>query len=121
MSTKSFFKPSDDGHPNEAFLDLRLPSKELKAELDSAFGRVMQSGRYILGEEVEAFEAEFAAYCGTTCCVSVANGLEALYLILKAYAIGTEDEVLVPANTFIATWLAVSHTGATPVPVEPSL
>lgn len=103
------------------FLDLRLPYQELKAELDSAYERVMQSGRYILGEEVAAFEAEFAAYCGARCCVSAANGLEALYLILKAYGIGIEDEVLVPANTFIATWLAVSHTGAKPVPVEPSL
>jgi len=112
--------PADSRRLEVPFLDLRLPFRELKTELDSAYERVMQSGRYILGEEVEAFEAEFAAYCGTRCCVSVANGLEALYLILKAYEIGTEDEVLVPSNTFIATWLAVSHTGARPVPVEPS-
>jgi dTDP-4-amino-4,6-dideoxygalactose transaminase len=80
----------------------------------------MQSGRFILGEEVEAFETEFAAYCGARFCVAVANGLESLYLILKAYGIGAGDEVLVPANTYIATWLAVSHAGAKPVPVEPS-
>ncbi len=113
--------PSDSGPFEIPFLDLRLPYQELKAELDLAYERVMQAGRYILGEEVEAFEAEFAAYCGARYCVSVANGLEALYLILKAYGIGREDEVLVPANTFIATWLAVSHAGAKPVPVEPSL
>jgi dTDP-4-amino-4,6-dideoxygalactose transaminase len=118
---KSFWMLSDNGNSKIPFLDLRLPYQELKEELDSAYRRVMQSGRYILGEEVEAFEAEFAAYCGATWCVSVANGLEALYLILKAYGIGIGDEILVPANTFIATWLAISHAGAKPVPVEPSL
>ena len=112
--------PSESGPFEIPFLDLRLPYQELKAELDSAYERVMLAGRYILGEEVEAFEAEFAAYCGTRYCVSVANGLEALYLILKAHGIGKEDEVLVPSNTFIATWLAVSHVGAKPVPVEPA-
>jgi len=112
---------SDSGHSKTPFLDLKLAYQELKAEFDSAYGRVMQSGRYILGEEVEAFEAEFAAYCEAKCCVSVGNGLEALYLILKAFGIGVGDHVLVPANTYIATWLAVSHTGAKPVPVEPCL
>jgi dTDP-4-amino-4,6-dideoxygalactose transaminase len=121
MRTKSFLKASHSDHAKVPFLDLRLPYQELRTELDLAYERVMQSGRYILGEEVEAFEAEFAAYCGARRCVSVANGLEALYLILKAYGIGTDDEVLVPANTFIATWLAVSHAGGKPVPVEPSL
>ena len=85
---------------------------ELKEELDAAHERVMLSGHFILGEEVEAFEAEFAAFCGTRFCVSVANGLESLFLILKAYGIGAGDEVLVPGNTFIATWLAVSYAGA---------
>ena len=111
--------PSDSGQFELKFLDLKLPYQELKEELDAAYERVMLSGRFILGEEVEAFEAEFAAYCGTRFCISVANGLEALYLILKALGIGEKDEVLVPANTFIATWLAVSHSGAKPVPVEP--
>src|SRR6266446_1270626 len=120
MCTKSFFMPFDDVQSKVPFLDLSLPYQELKAELDSAYGRVMQSGRYILGDEVETFEAEFAVYCGAQCCVSVANGLEALYLILKAFGIGTGDEVLVPANTYIATWLAVSHAGSTPVPIEPN-
>jgi dTDP-4-amino-4,6-dideoxygalactose transaminase len=79
----------------------------------------MESGQYILGEEVEAFEAEFAAYCETRHCIGVGNGLEALHLILRACGIGPGDEVIVPANTYIASWLAVSYAGATPVPVEP--
>lgn len=101
------------------FLDLKSPYLELKDELDAAYRRVMQSGWYILGEEVEAFETEFAAYCDTKYCVGVANGLDALHLIVRAYGIGLGHEVIVPSNTYIATWLAVSHAGATPVPVEP--
>jgi dTDP-4-amino-4,6-dideoxygalactose transaminase len=101
------------------FLDMKSSYQELKDELDSAYRRVMESGWYILGEEVEAFEQEFAAYCGAKYCIGVGNGLEALHLILKAYDIGPGDEVIVPANTYIATWLAVSYCGATPVPVEP--
>ncbi|HWN99350.1 MAG TPA: DegT/DnrJ/EryC1/StrS family aminotransferase [Blastocatellia bacterium] len=102
------------------FLDLRASYLELKEELDAAFQRVMNSGWYILGEEVNAFEQEFAEYCGTRHCVGVANGLEALALILRVYGIGPGDEVIVPANTYVATWLAISATGATPVPVEPN-
>lgn len=101
------------------FLDLKTPYLELKDELDAAYHRVMESGWYILGKEVEAFEAEFAAYCETAYCIGVANGLDALRLILQAYGIGPGDEVIVPANTYIATWLAVTHTGAKPIPVEP--
>jgi dTDP-4-amino-4,6-dideoxygalactose transaminase len=101
------------------FLDLKPLYHEVKDDLDAAFLRVMESGWYILGSEVEAFEGEFAAYCGVKHCVGVGNGLEALHLTLRAYGIGPGDEVLVPANTFIATWLAVSYAGATPVPVEP--
>lgn len=101
------------------FLDLKAPYDELHEELDAAYRRVMKSGWYILGKEVEAFEAEFAAFCTVTYCLGVANGLEALHLIIRAYGIGHGDEVLVPANTYIATWLAVTHAGATPVPVEP--
>lgn len=103
------------------FLNLKSPYQELKAELDHAYQRVMESGWYILGEEVEAFEQEYAQYCCAGYCVSVGNGLEALHLILQGYGIGEGDEVIVPSNTYIATWLAVSHTGATPVPVEPHL
>jgi len=79
----------------------------------------MQSGFFILGNEVSTFESEFAEYCQTKYCVGVANGLEALFLVLKAWGIGPNDEVIVPSNTYIATWLAVSQTGAIPVPVEP--
>src|SRR6185503_16783686 len=102
-----------------AFLDLGQTYLELREELDAAYQRVMDSGWYILGAEVSAFEKEFAEYCGTKHCVGVANGLEALQLILRAYEIGAGDEVIVPANTYIATWLAVSNSGATVVPVEP--
>jgi dTDP-4-amino-4,6-dideoxygalactose transaminase len=94
---------------------------ELREELDAAYRRVMESGRYILGSEVEAFEVEFAAYCEAKYCIGVANGLEALHLIVRAFGIGPGDEVIVPSNTYIATWLAVSYAGATPVPVEPDI
>jgi dTDP-4-amino-4,6-dideoxygalactose transaminase len=101
------------------FLDFIAPYEELKHELDEAFQRFASSGWYILGKEVEAFESEFAAYCGSRYCIGVANGLEALHLILRAWNVGPGDEVIVPSNTYIASWLAVSYTGATPVPVEP--
>ena len=103
------------------FLDLKAAYLELKEELDFAYRRVMESGWYILGEEVEAFEREFAEYCGVKHCIGVGNGLEALHLILRGYGIGEGDEVIVPANTYIATWLAVSYAGAIPIPVEPNL
>ncbi len=102
------------------FLDLQAAYRELQEELDAAYHRVMDSGCWVLGEEVEAFERAFAAYCGVKHCIGVGNGLEALHLTLRAYAVGAGDEVIVPANTYIATWLAVSATGATPVPVEPT-
>lgn len=101
------------------FLDLKAPYLELKKELDEAYKRVMESGWYILGEECQAFEKEFADYCGTKHCIGVGNGLDALHLILRGYGIGEGDEVIVPANTYIATWLAVSYAGAKPIPVEP--
>lgn len=101
------------------FLDIRESYLEIKDELDEAFFRVMNSGWYILGSETSAFEHEFAAYCGTRHSIGVGNGLDALHLILRAYEIGEDDEVIVPANTYIATWLAVTYAGATLVPVEP--
>lgn len=104
---------------NIPFLEMKAPYLELQSELDEAYRRVMESGQYILGDEVQAFEAEYAAYCGVKHCVGVGNGLEALHLILRALGIGPGHEVIVPANTYIATWLAVSYAGATPVPVEP--
>jgi dTDP-4-amino-4,6-dideoxygalactose transaminase len=101
------------------FYDLKAINCAIASELDAAYRRVLKSGWFILGQEVEAFEAEFAAYCGANYCVGVGNGLEALHLTLRAMGIGAGDEVIVPANTYIATWLAVSYAGARPVPVEP--
>ncbi len=101
------------------FLDLRAAYLELKTDIDHAVARVLDSGCYILGSEVEAFERQFAAYCEASHCVGVANGLDALHLALRAMDVGPGDEVIVPSNTYIATWLAVSQCGATPVPVEP--
>lgn len=102
------------------FLDLKPAYAELKPALDAAYRRVMESGWFVLGEEVEAFEAEYAAYCGTRYCVGLGNGLEALELVLRAWDIGPGDEVIVPSNTYIACWLAVTAVGATVVPVEPT-
>ena len=101
------------------FLELAAQHAELAGELADAYRRVLASGRFILGAELEQFETEFAAYCGARHCVGVSNGLDALHLILRAAGIGPGDEVLVPSNTFVATWLAVSYAGAVPVPVEP--
>ena len=101
------------------FLDLKAPYLELKQELDEAIARVVSSGWFIGGGEIDQFEADFAQYCGATHAVGVANGLDALHLALRAMDVGPGDEVIVPTNTYIATWLAVSQCGATPVPVEP--
>jgi dTDP-4-amino-4,6-dideoxygalactose transaminase len=101
------------------FLDLKTTYTELQRELDAAIKRVLDSGWYILGGEVEGFEQEYASYCEAKYCVSVANGLDALHLALLALGVGAGDEVIVPSNTYIATWLAVSQCGATPIPVEP--
>jgi dTDP-4-amino-4,6-dideoxygalactose transaminase len=101
------------------FLDLRTPHLELRTELEGAFDRVLNSGGYILGPEVESFEREYAFYCEAQYCIGVANGLNALELGLLAMDVGPGDEVIVPSNTYIATWLAVTHCGGTPVPVEP--
>lgn len=101
------------------FLDLRATYIELKSEIDDAVARSLASGYYIGGPEVEAFEAEFATFCEANHCAAVGNGLDALTLALRALEIGPGDEVIVPSNTFIATWLAVSQCGATPVGVEP--
>lgn len=101
------------------FLDLRAAYEELKAEVDEAVSRVLGSGYYLLGKELEAFEKEFAEYLDVRHCVAVGSGLDALHLALRALGVGQGDEVLVPSNTYIATWLAVSYAGAVPVPVEP--
>jgi dTDP-3-amino-3,4,6-trideoxy-alpha-D-glucose transaminase len=100
------------------FLDLLPAYHELQPEMDAALRRVMESGRYVLGPEVDAFEAEFSEFCGAKHCIGVGNGLDALRLVLQAMNIGEGDEVIVPAFTFIATWLAVSAVGARPMPVD---
>lgn len=102
-----------------AFLDVQASYAELKAEVDAAVRSVLDGGWYIGGDHVSRFEADYAAYCSAQCCIGVGNGLDALCLILKALDIGPGDEVIVPAHTFIATWLAVTECGATIVPVEP--
>lgn len=104
---------------NVPFLDVQAAYRELKDPIDTAVMRVLESGWYILGEEVEQFEKVFASYSGADHCVGVGNGLDALVLGLTALGIGSGDEVIVPANTYIATWLAVSAVGATCVPVDP--
>lgn len=104
---------------NIPFLDIRSAYLELKTEIDDAVARVLDSGWYILGEEVAAFEQEFAAFCETEHAIGVADGLGALHLALRAMGVGPGDEVIVPSHTFIATWLAVSECGATPVSVAP--
>lgn len=101
------------------FLDLSAGYRELRSAIDTAIGRVLASGWYVLGPEVEAFEAEWADFCGASHAIGVASGLDALVLALRALEVGPGDEVIVPSNTYIATWLAVTAVGACPVPVEP--
>jgi dTDP-4-amino-4,6-dideoxygalactose transaminase len=103
------------------FFDLKTINMRYKKELMNSFEGVMSSGRYILGQEVQSFENEFGDYCNVKYCVGVGNGLDALHMILRAYEIGEHDEVIVPSNTYIATWLAVSYAGAVPIPVEPKI
>lgn len=101
-------------------LDVGATYQELRDDIDRAILQVLDSGWYVGGPSVEGFEKEFARYCSASHCVGTGNGLEALALSLRALGIGAGDEVIVPANTYIATWLAVSTVGATPVPVEPN-
>jgi dTDP-4-amino-4,6-dideoxygalactose transaminase len=107
----------DDSH-SIPYLDLRAQHLELEGDLEEAIARVLRSGWYLLGPELEQFEHEFAAYCGTRYCVGVASGVSAIELALRAAGIGPGDEVIVPAYTWVATWLAVSRTGARPVGVD---
>ena len=100
------------------YLDLRRAHGGMRPELNAAIGATIESGQFIGGPLVADFERDFAAYCDTGCAVGVANGLEALLLALLAKGIGPGDEVLIPAHTFVATALAVTHSGATPVPVD---
>lgn len=103
------------------FLDLQPTYAASRAAIDAALARVAASGWFILGRELEAFEQEWAGYCGSAHAVGLGNGLDALHLGLRALGVGEGDEVIVPSNTYIATWLAVSQCGARPVPVEPDV
>lgn len=103
------------------FLDLHKINERYRDEIDISIKRVLDSGWYLLGREDESFEEHFAGYCGTKHCIGCANGLEALYLILKAYGIGEGDEVIAPANTYIASILAITQNRAKPVLVEPDI
>ena len=100
------------------FFSLDALHRELQPAMESAFSRVLHSSSFILGAELSGFEDEFAAFCGTSHAIGVASGLDALTLILRALELSPEDEVIVPAHTFIATWLAVDHAGARLVPIE---
>lgn len=107
------------------FLDLKKINESAAADMEQAFKAVLDSGWYIMGEQLKKFEKEFAEFCGAKHCIGVANGLDALILILEAYKemgfMKDGDEVLVPSNTYIASILAISKAGLTPVMVEPSL
>ena len=106
---------------NIPFVSFEAMHNEIKDEVLAKFKEVYEKNWFIGGSELEQFEAEFAQYCGTKYCVGCGNGLDALFLTLKAYGVGEGDEVIVPSNTYIATALAVSYVGATPVFVEPTL
>lgn len=106
---------------NVPFVSFKPLEKELDSQLRAAFERVYENSWYIDGNEDKAFETAFAAYCNTDYCVGVGNGLDALMLVLRALEVGTGDEVIVPSNTYIATALAVTYVGATPVFVEPDI
>ena len=103
------------------FLELLPTYQELRVEIDESIHRVLDSGWYILGEEVASFEADFAKYTGATHCIGVANGMDALTIILMSIGIEPGDEVIVPCHTFVATWLSVNACGAKIIPVEVDL
>ncbi|MNW45057.1 dTDP-3-amino-3,6-dideoxy-alpha-D-galactopyranose transaminase [compost metagenome] len=103
------------------FLDLKKINLRYEQIIKDSVHKVLHSGWYILGEEVRQFESDFAEYCGTKYALGVANGLDALELIIRAYEIGPGDEVIVPSNTYIASILSISANGATPVLVEPNI
>lgn len=103
------------------FLDLQKINEQYRGEIDEAIKNVLDSGWYLLGKQDEKFEKNFAEYCGTKHCIGVANGLDALRLIIKAMGFKEGDEIIVPANTYIASILAISDNGCTPVLVEPDI
>lgn len=106
---------------NIPFSSFEAMHKEIRQDLDKAYSQVLDSNYYIQGQACAQFEEEYAAYCGVKYCIGVGNGLDALMLILRALEIGAGDEAIVPSNTYIATALAVSYVGATPVFAEPDI
>ena len=104
-----------------SFLDLKRINERFRTEMDVALKRVVDSGWYLLGKEIESFEKEFSEYCGVKNAIGCANGLDALKLIIQAYGFGTGDEIIAPANTYIASLISISANGATPVLVEPDI
>lgn len=106
---------------NIPFVNLEPMHSQIESEVKDKFSEMYKKNAFILGDENRAFNLEFGKYCGTDYCIGCGNGLDALYLILKAYGIGTGDQVIIPSNTFIATALAVSYTGAQPILVEPDI
>lgn len=103
------------------FLDIQKINQKYNKEFMYSLDNFLKKGYFILGDQVSKFEDEFSEFCNSKFCVGVGNGLDALFLVLKAWNIQKGDEVIVPSNTYIATWLAVSNIGATPVPVEPNI
>lgn len=103
------------------FLDLKAINEMHRLEMEAAIKRVLDSGWYLLGKEIESFEKEFSEYCGVKHCIGCANGLDALKLIIQAYGFGVGDEIIAPANTYIASLISISANGATPVLVEPDI
>jgi dTDP-4-amino-4,6-dideoxygalactose transaminase len=103
------------------FLDLQKINEQYRNEIDSKINEVLNSGWYLLGEQNKQFEENFAKYCGARYCIGCANGLDALRLIIKAYGFGKGDEIIAPANTYIASILAITDNGCTPILVEPDL
>lgn len=103
------------------FLDLHKINERFRDEIDARIKKVLDSGWYLLGEQDKTFEKNFAEYCGVKHCIGCANGLDALNLIIRAYGFGAGDEIIVPANTYIASILAISENGCTPVLVEPDI
>jgi dTDP-4-amino-4,6-dideoxygalactose transaminase len=106
---------------NIPFLSLKATNQVYEEQITKAVTDVVASGWYILGDRLKQFEEDFAKYCGTEHCIGVANGLDALILLLKASEFPTDSEIIVPANSYIATILAVSNANLTPIPVEPFL
>ena len=103
------------------FLDLHKINERFRKEIDERIKQVLDSGWYLLGEQKELFEKHFAQYCGVKHCIGCANGLDALNLIIRGYGFKNGDEIIVPANTYIATILAISENGCTPILVEPDI